>query len=89
MPVLANALRLRDHLEHVAVYRLAEEEAFVQAGARGLHQVGARGQPVDIMKASSYEMQAYNIECRFKKWAGPSRFPLPDSYCDAQGQARP
>ena len=49
----------------------------------------ARGQPVDIMKASSYEMQAYNIECRFKKWAGPSRFPLPDSYCDAQGQARP
>jgi hypothetical protein len=34
-------------------------------------------------------MQAYNIECRFKKWAGPSRFPLPDSYCDAQGRARP
>jgi hypothetical protein len=41
-----------------------------------------QGKSVDIMKASPYEMQAYGVECRFKKWAG---YSLPDGYCDAQG----
>src|ERR1700722_737054 len=44
MTDLANVLALRDHLEHVAVYRLAEEEAYVLAGTQGLRQVRARGQ---------------------------------------------
>ena len=73
-------------LVHVWQYGEAGPSRFLQnllgGAATGVLIQLARGKTVDIMKASPYEMQAYGVECRFKKWAG---YSLPDSYCDAQG----
>jgi hypothetical protein len=76
-------------LVHVWQYGEVGRARFIEnllgSAAFGVMARIARGETVDIMKASHYEMEAYGVECRFKKWSG--RYSLPDEFCDAQGHA--